>query len=151
MTHSYPANTGISAPSLKAARILIIEDNPDHARLFECFLAESGAKVTQRATGLTGLTEILRAGQDQEPYHLIVLDVTLPDLSGIEVTRNIRSRRINTPIVAVTARAMSGDREICLEAGCSNYLSKPLRKDQLLQACREALKAPPASARGHAA
>ncbi len=111
-------------------RFLLAEDNPVN-RLVACRQLEAmGYRVDAVANGV----EVLDA-LDSERYDLVLMDCQMPELDGYETTRRIRqgsdSRR-EIPIIAVTAHAMKGDREQCLEAGMDDYIAKPFRKEQLL-------------------
>jgi two-component system sensor histidine kinase/response regulator len=106
-------------------RILVAEDNPVNQRLAEKILQKMGHQVTVASSGTAALAE-WNSGE----FDLIFMDVQMPDMDGFEATRAIRVRELTTgthvPIVAMTARAMVGDREACLEAGMDDYISKPV-------------------------
>jgi CheY-like chemotaxis protein len=104
-------------------RILVAEDNADNLELMVRYLRRRGHEVLTAATGLEAVERTLSERPD-----LVLMDVSLPQMSGIEATKRIRSDTpiASTPIVAVTAHAMDGDRARCLEAGCSSYVSKPI-------------------------
>ena len=126
----------------KALDILVAEDNPTNQKLVVALLEQQGHRVTLASDGRQALA--LAAEQD---FDLILMDVQMPELSGLEASAAIREReagtRTHVPIMALTAHAMTGDRERCLAAGMDGYVSKPLRPDELFAAIETAL-APPA-------
>lgn len=108
-------------------QILITEDNPVNQKLAERVLTKLGYKPAQAYNG----EEALHALQ-KEKYDIIFMDVQMPVMDGLEATRQIRQLKGAQPIiVAMTANAMQGDREICLEAGMDEYVSKPIRLEDL--------------------
>lgn len=121
--------------------ILYIEDDLANRTLVKRILEAEGYRVLEAESGNEGL-EIAR---DQRPA-LIFVDISMPDMDGYEVTRQLRRMDgvRGTPIVALTANVMKGDREKSLEAGCTDYIQKPLDVDRLpitvvdLLACRSA-------------
>lgn len=119
------------------APILYIEDNPMNMRLVNKMLKMGGYQMIEAVDGLSGL-EIAA----QEKPALILLDINLPDIDGTEVTARLKSNieLQHIPVVAVTANAMSGDRERFLDAGCNGYISKPLSKETLLATVAELLE-----------
>jgi signal transduction histidine kinase/ligand-binding sensor domain-containing protein/CheY-like chemotaxis protein/HPt (histidine-containing phosphotransfer) domain-containing protein len=123
-----------STPSLALAdhrlRILVAEDHPVNQRLAVGLLEKRGHSIRVVATGREALEAL-----DRESFDLILMDVQMPEMDGLEATRSIRAREEGTgrrvPIVAMTAHAMKGDRERCLESGMDAYLAKPLRSQDL--------------------
>ncbi len=114
-------------------RVLVAEDNPTNQALVAALLKQKGHRVSIVANG--------RLAADRaalEPFDLILMDVQMPEMSGLEATVAIREHERtkggHVPIVALTARAMAGDREQCLAAGMDAYVSKPLRPDELFAA-----------------
>lgn len=124
-----------------SAKILYIEDNPQNMRLVRKLLVASGYQVIEAVDGLSGLATAAREMPD-----LILMDVNLPDISGLEATQRLKAspQLAWIPVIAVTANAMHGDREIVLAAGCDGYLAKPVMKNELMQAVTAALKNIPA-------
>jgi len=133
------------AADLAHAHILMIEDVAATQRLFRHFLESAGARVEVASDGREGVDRALAADQAGDPFDLVLMDIQMPVLDGYGATRELRSKGFRKPIVAVTACAMSGDRERCLEAGCDGYASKPLGRKELLDTCDATLKklAPP--------
>ena len=113
-------------------RILLAEDNPVNQRLALRLLEKLGHRITLVDNGLDALERAMHGGHD-----LILMDVQMPGLDGLTATRRIRQWEVDhgghIPIIAMTARAMQGDRERCLEAGMDDYLSKPIDSERLRQ------------------
>jgi CheY-like chemotaxis protein len=108
--------------------ILIAEDNQDNFELMARFLKRRGHEVSCATTA----REAIEKAAAERPA-VILMDVSLPDLSGLEATKRIRGDKAlaKTPIIAVTAHAMDGDRARCMAAGCDGYLSKPIDYEAL--------------------
>ena len=113
-------------------RILLAEDHPNNQKLACHVLGRMGYRVDVAANGLEALEALAR-----QPYDVVLMDMQMPEMDGLDATREIR-RRWPDPhgpeIVAMTANAMQGDRELCLAAGMDDYISKPLRLQALVQA-----------------
>jgi len=129
-----PPSREVAAPAghapQGALRILVAEDNAVNQRLIRHLLEARGHQPTVAADGAAAL-EAWRAG----PYDLILMDVQMPLMDGIEATRQIRAEERSSghhvPIIALTAHAMKGDSDKCLEAGMDDYISKPIRIEDL--------------------
>ncbi len=110
--------------------LLVVEDNAINRQLILALLAKRGAMVDEAQDG----EEALQMSA-QKKYDIILMDVQMPVLDGLEATRRIRQREESTgqhtPIIAMTAHALKGDRERCLKAGMDNYLSKPINRQDL--------------------
>lgn len=110
-------------------KVLYVEDNFQNFRLVMRMLARSGEyELTQAPDG----TQALEMIGDLNP-DVVLMDINLPDIDGMEVTRRIKANPDlrNIPVIALTANAMVGDREKFLEAGCDDYLRKPISRDEL--------------------
>ena len=104
-------------------RILLVEDNPVNRRLAEFLLRANGFAVIEARTG----EEALHKARGEQP-DLIVMDLQLPGMDGFTATRQLKADAAtrHIPVIAMTAYAMSGDRERALEAGCDGYITKPI-------------------------
>ncbi len=115
-------------------RILLVDDNEINRRLGVRMLENHGHSVTVATNGRES------AAMSEEGFDIILMDVQMPEMNGFEATSLIRQRESSTnrrtPIVAMTAHAMKGDRERCLEAGMDDYVSKPVRTEQLFNAIK---------------
>jgi CheY-like chemotaxis protein len=109
-------------------KVMLVEDNPQNMKLLEMLLRSKSYVLLKACDGESALDMATREQPD-----LIVMDMQLPGISGIEVTKRLRQMPVfhHTPIIALTAYAMRGDRERFLEAGCNAYLSKPISTREL--------------------
>lgn len=122
---------GIPAENNRLVRVLLVDDNVTNQRLAARLLQKLGCQVALASSGREAIELLATAPQD-----LVIMDCQMPDLDGYETTRQIRAdegdgRR--TPIVAMTAHAMRGDRERCLAAGMDDYYSKPVKGDDFIE------------------
>jgi CheY-like chemotaxis protein len=103
--------------------ILLVEDNPQNRELASDLLALAGARVLTASDAETAL-DLLR----REPVDLVLMDVSLPRMDGLEAARQLKNTpaTAHVPVIAITAHAMKGDRERVLAAGCDGYLTKPI-------------------------
>ena len=118
--------------TLPGLRVLLAEDNPVNAKLAAALLGRLGCVTEVVGNGRKALEALAR-----ERFDVVLMDCQMPELDGLEATREIRRREGDgprLPVVALTANAMPGDRERCLEAGMDGYLAKPFRIDDLLAA-----------------
>jgi PAS domain S-box-containing protein len=132
------------APARRArlsGRILLAEDAPDSQRLLAFFLRKAGAHVEVADNGRLAYERALAANDAGAPFDLIVMDMQMPELDGYGATAALRRHGFQTPILALTACAMDGDRERCLAAGCSDYVAKPVEREIFLQTVRAHLEA----------
>ncbi len=123
-------------------RVLLAEDGVDNQLLITTYLHHAGIEVTVADDGRAAVEEVARAQAAGTPFSLVLMDMQMPELDGYEATRQLRADGFVQPIVALTAHAMAGDREHCLEAGCTDYIAKPLSRAGLLAAIRRNLPPP---------
>ncbi len=129
----------IMSPRQRNAAILLAEDNPVNQKLVVKMLEKGGYKCAAANNG----REAVDAMSGDDRYDLILMDVQMPVMSGYDATKAIRElegEERHTPIIAMTAHAMHGDREKCLEAGMDDYLSKPVKWDDLIAAIEKWLR-----------
>jgi CheY-like chemotaxis protein len=128
-----------SAPGKQQAKILMAEDNVINQRVGKLILRRAGYEIELVSDGNEAVEAHLGA-----PYDLILMDCQMPTMDGFEATRRIRSLNMRQPvIIAVTANALVGERERCLEAGMNDYLSKPFQADQLVSMVKKWVQARP--------
>jgi CheY-like chemotaxis protein len=117
-------------PVAVSLHILVAEDNAVNQKLVARLLEKRGHSVEVVANGRKALGAL-----NKRAYDLVLMDVQMPEMDGFEATREIRKREketgLHTQIIALTAHAMKGDRERCLEAGMDAYLTKPIRAKEL--------------------
>lgn len=108
---------------MEPKKILVIEDNELNMELLCDVLKKEGFIVIQKYTGKEGVS----AARTQLP-DLVVMDISLPDIDGLEATKTLKTAPATKaiPVIALTAHAMKGDREKAIEAGCDDYLTKPI-------------------------
>jgi signal transduction histidine kinase/CheY-like chemotaxis protein len=125
-----PAATERAHAPAGASRILLVEDHPVNQRIARHMLRKRGHAAELASNGAEALRVL-----DDASFDLILMDCSMPEMDGFETTRRIRAREAGTghhvPIVALTANAMEADRERCLAVGMDDYLSKPVRPDDL--------------------
>lgn len=110
------------------AKVLVVDDAPDNRTLIHHYLSRLGTKADLAGTGVEAINLALKGD-----YDLILMDVQMPEMDGLEAVRQLRAHHYQKPIVALTAHAMKGDREQCLRAGFDDYLGKPIDRDRLRQ------------------
>ncbi|MBS0319991.1 MAG: GAF domain-containing protein, partial [Proteobacteria bacterium] len=117
-------------------RILLAEDNVVNQKLALRLLQQMGYRADLASNGIEAVESV-----ERQPYDVVLMDVQMPEMDGLEATRRIvaRTQRGARPrIIAMTANAMQGDREMCIEAGMDDYLTKPIRVEALVEALRTA-------------
>jgi len=135
---SISASPDTAQPSLKTTeskgklQILLAEDNLVNQKLAVGILGNLGHRVTVANNGAEALEQLA-----QQRFDLVLMDVQMPEMDGLEATRELRRREVTTndhvPVVAMTAHAMKGDRERCLESGMDDYLCKPIRMKDMTE------------------
>lgn len=119
---------------LAGCRVLLVEHGPDHQDLLRLLLRRAGADVELAADGFEAL-----AYQDEinRTFDLILMDMHMPRLDGYDTTTRLRQSGCVIPVIALTAHARHGDRELCMRAGCDDYIAKPIDRMTLIDTCRK--------------
>lgn len=120
---------------MEQANILIVEDEEKIARVLELELTHEGYRVGKALDGLEGLTKYR-----EQVWDLVLLDVMLPELSGIELLRRIRTDNSHTPVILLTAKDSIEDKVSGLDLGANDYITKPFQIEELLARIRVALR-----------
>jgi signal transduction histidine kinase/ActR/RegA family two-component response regulator len=126
--------------------LLLAEDSVSNTKLFRRIFERMGARVTAVDNGRAVVEALCEGGAfegapvEPPPFSLVLLDMQMPILDGYSAARILRERGASVPIVALTAHAMSDDRERCLAAGCDDYATKPIDQHELSLACQRALR-----------
>ena len=109
-----------------SGKVLVAEDNPSNQKLIAILLQRMGLEVTLADDGLEAVEKC-----ELQAFDVILMDMQMPNLNGYDATRQLRSQGVKTPIIAVTANAMTGDEQKCMDVGCDGYLSKPIDRNKL--------------------
>lgn len=123
--------------SWKSKTILIVEDVEINISFLKALLENTQASITVKKNGIEAV-ELCKSGFVPD---IILMDIQMPEMNGIEATQEIRKFLKTTPIIAQTAYASENDKELALAAGCNDYFSKPLNSDELLNRMNQFLSA----------
>lgn len=121
-------------PRLDGVRILVAEDNVDNQDLLRRFLTEQGAFVDVVWNGEEAVAAILKP---ENRYDVVLMDIQMPKLDGYSATKKLRASGVKTPVIALTAHAMSDERDRCLASGCDAFLSKPFDVPKIIQSVNQ--------------
>ncbi len=119
--------------------VLLVEDGKLNQTLIKTILTKAGARVEVAENGALGCERFWQAEAVGDPFDLVLMDMQMPVMDGYAATRKLRERTFTGPIIALTAHAMVGDRDRCIEAGCTEYATKPIDRLTLLELCRALL------------
>jgi CheY-like chemotaxis protein len=129
--HNTTSRAVPGADNNNGLRILLAEDNPANLRLTTLVLTKVGFRVDAARNGHEAVAKYTNS---PEVFDLILMDVQMPGMDGLRATKAIREKGFDSiPIIAMTANAMTGDREKCIDAGMNDYISKPIRRENVLE------------------
>lgn len=134
------SNTSQQPQQPAKGRVLIVDDNSDNREIISYYLKKAGYEVSTELDGYLALKSVCGGTLEgcsiyPPPFDLVLMDMQMPRLDGYDTVRTLRSHGCRTPIIAVTAHTLTGDREKCLAAGCDDYLGKPIDREKLTAAC----------------
>jgi len=113
---------------LPGGRVLVVDDGKPNRKLIRLILEKAGCKVDEAVNGKVAVEMALAAD-----YHVVLMDMQMPVMDGYEATRQLRKENYEVPIIALTANAMAGDKELCTNAGCTDFVAKPVDIDKLME------------------
>lgn len=126
------ATNDIELPRL-TCHVLVVDDRRDIRFLTQHFLKQSGARVEVAESAIEGIERARNARDRADQFDVIIMDMQMPEMDGLDATAILRSDGFELPIIALTADAMKGDRERCIQGGFTDYLPKPVKQQQLLE------------------
>jgi CheY-like chemotaxis protein/HPt (histidine-containing phosphotransfer) domain-containing protein len=112
-------------------RVLAVDDGPENLRIFRFYLEEMGLAVSEAVHGEDAVQQVKQARDENRPFDIVLMDIRMPVMDGLEATQTLRQEGFTQPILAVTASAMRDERDRALRAGCNDYLTKPVNPEQL--------------------
>jgi len=131
--HNEPKPTAVALKL--SGRILLAEDGVDNQRLIAFLIRKAGATIELADNGRIALDMLDQAEAAGTPYDMLLTDIQMPEMDGYSLTSILRGRGSKLPIVALTAHAMADDRKKCIDAGCDDYVAKPIDKTNLIATC----------------
>jgi PAS domain S-box-containing protein len=120
---------------LTGLRVLVADDGQTNRRLLSILLTRAGAEVDTATNGLEALNKLLalHSSSPQDLPDVVLMDMQMPEMDGYTATRKLRDANLRIPIIALTAHAMVEDRQRCIDAGCDDYLTKPVDTQALMK------------------
>jgi signal transduction histidine kinase/ActR/RegA family two-component response regulator len=117
---------------LTGRRLLLAEDAPDNQRLIMYVLRKAGADVTLAENGAVACELSLAAQHEGKPFDVVLMDMQMPIVDGYQAVKQLRQAGYHEPIIALTAHSMGSDRQVCLDAGCDDFATKPIDRARLI-------------------
>lgn len=111
---------------------MLAEDGPYNQRLITCVLEKAGAQVEVAENGQIAIDRVLNQDKSEPAFDIVLIDMQMPVMDGYTAVQQLRQRGYDRPIIALTAHAMTSDRKKCLDAGCTEYTTKPIMVPELL-------------------
>ena len=127
-----PSQSPTALPTHLNCKILLAEDTPTNQMLIKRIMVMAGADVEVAENGQIAVDMAILARNSGTPFDLVLMDMQMPVLDGYQATQTLRDLEFDLPIIALTAHAMSGERDKCLAAGCDDYATKPIDRPKLL-------------------
>jgi PAS domain S-box-containing protein len=131
-----PSTAGPESSGQLYLRVLVVDDRRDIRFLTSHFLTTTGCEVCTAENGQEAIDKVAEASANDMPYDAILMDVQMPVLDGLTAVKTLRDRGILVPVIALTANAMEADREACLAAGYTDFLTKPIDSHNLIATLR---------------
>ena len=122
------ANADEKNAILHGLKVLVVDDSSENRTLLNIYLKRTGAEVLTAEDGQIGIEKVFEFLPD-----VVLMDIQMPRVDGHEAMRTLRAQGFSKPIVALTAHAMREERDRCFESGCTDYLTKPIDKEKLIQ------------------
>ena len=119
------------AKPLEGIRVLLADDGIDNQKLISFRLRRDGADSTVVGNGQQAVDAVAKAAEEGTHFDVILMDMQMPILDGYSATAELRRRGYDRPVIALTAHAMASDRQTCLDAGCTDYSTKPINWNEL--------------------
>lgn len=138
------AGQTVSSRPLEGAKLLLAEDGIDNQRLIRHILVKAGATVEVVENGLRAFETAIQAVEKNDRFDVILMDMQMPVMDGYEATGRLRRHGYELPIIALTAHAMTSDRDKCIASGCDDYATKPINKNLLIKKIISAMALKPA-------
>ncbi|HZK79661.1 MAG TPA: response regulator, partial [Humisphaera sp.] len=120
-------------PTRINGRILLAEDSLTNQELISLHLSEAGAEVTPAENGKIACELVASAAKAGAPFHLVLMDMEMPEMDGCTAATQLRNKGFKLPIIALTANAMSADRDHCMTSGCNAFVTKPIDWPKLME------------------